>query len=113
MSGHNLYRQHFIPAERHALDLVPENDLTGEVNLLRIMLRRFLAGQAGAPPADLKLHLDSLRVTSCGAAMVASLLRTHARAGGPATALDRLIEEALANVNPYLVDLDQGGPDAS
>ena len=112
MHGHNLYRQHFTPAERRALDLVPKNDLTGEVNLLRIMLRRFLAGQAGAPPAGLKLHLDSLRVTSGGAAMVASLLRTHARARGPATALERVIEEVLATVNPYL-DLDRGGPDAS
>jgi hypothetical protein len=103
MSRPNLYRKYFTPAERRALAATPENDVTGEVNLLRIMLLRFLAAGAGAPPpADLKSHLESLRVTSVGAAMIACLIRTQARAGGLLTDLDRALDEALAGVNPYL-----------
>ena len=111
MPRHNLYRKYFTPAERLALAATPENDVAGEVNLLRIMLLRFLAAGEAAP-ADLKSHLESLRVTSGSAAMIASLIRTMAKAGGPLTDLDRALDEALAGVNPYLVD-EEGEPYAS
>ena len=113
MSAHNLYHRHFTPAERRALAATPENDVTGEVNLLRIMLLRFLAEGAGAhPPADIKSQLESLRVTSGSAAMIASLLRTQARALGPGAELDRAIDEVLATFNFYLGP-DEGESDAS
>jgi hypothetical protein len=97
----HLYRKHFTRAERRLLKAIPENDVTSEVNVLRVQLGRLINSHGISSPADLKLQLDALRTAGEAASMIAGLVRTQIEAHNPDTELKRIIEEALLSLDPY------------
>ena len=100
-----LYRPHFTPAERRALDTLLEQGITSEIDLIRVVLARNFASPAANPP-DLPSRLQALRARARAVRLIASLLRTQVFTLDARGDLNRLIQEALAAVDPYLYDDD-------
>ncbi len=94
----HLYRKHFTSAEDLLLRTIPENDVSSEINLVRICLARYFEFYANSLPSDLELQVSALQVTSDAASMIASLVRTQIKFHSPDTELMRELDEALACV---------------
>ena len=72
----NLYRQYFTPEEIAMLDATPLDDLTSEINLLRILLSRLLAAATRRlRQLTLKQHAAILATFSATGIALASLVR--------------------------------------
>jgi len=95
MTKPRLYRKHFTSAEELRLAAIPENDVSSEINLLRIWLARYIESHGNSLPADLKTRISALHVTGEAASMIATLIRTQIKAHNPDTELRRAIEEAM------------------
>ena len=100
-----LYRPHFTPTERRALDTLLEQGITSEIDLIRVVLARNFASPAANPP-DLPSRLQALRARARAVRLIASLLRTQVFTLDARGDLNRLIQEALSEIDPYLHDDD-------
>ncbi len=56
MSTPSLYREYFTAEERKMLDATPRDDLTSEINLLRVLVARVLEASQQARDLALKQH---------------------------------------------------------
>jgi len=95
MTKPHLYRKYFTSAEELRLAPIPENDVSSEINLVRICLARYLESQGNSLPADLKSQVTALHVKGAAASTIVGLIRTQIKAHNPGTELTRVIEEAL------------------
>ncbi len=76
---HGLYSSAFTQHERRLLTQLPNIDLAGEIELIRIANRRFLrALQDGDLPLDVDSQLAALRAVNLSAQSITSLLRAQA-----------------------------------
>jgi len=84
------------------LHALPKNDVSSEINLLRVLLARTFAGSAQAaaspdPPvrtrAALKAQVSSLTAFSSTAIVLAGLVRLQKRTHSPVDEIRRQIEE--------------------
>ncbi len=72
----NLYRQYFTAEEIAMLDATPHDDLTSEINLLRVLLSRALAAATKhVRDLTLKQHAAILSTFSAAGIVIASLVR--------------------------------------
>ncbi len=71
----SLYRQYFTPAECAMLDATPPDDLTSEINLLRVLLARLLAAAQRTRQLSLDLHAKMLSAFSAAGIVIAALVR--------------------------------------
>jgi hypothetical protein len=94
----SLYRKYFTPAERRALNALPGEGITSEIDLMRVVLARNFA----ASPADLPSRLKALRARAHAASLIAALLRTQVFTLDARGELNRMIKEALDDVSPFL-----------
>ena len=101
---HHIYQQYFTPAEREKLKAIPENDVTSELQLLRVLLARSFA-QVPRYPHDskiaaipLKLHTDLLSTFSRVAIVIVSLAGLHRKMHRGD--IGDIILEALREMNP-------------
>jgi len=83
----HLYRKYFTSAEDILLRTIPENDVSSEINLVRICLARYFEFCGNSLPSDLKLQVSALRVISAAASMIASLVHTQIKYHSPNTEL--------------------------
>jgi len=97
----HLYQKYFTSAEDLRLKAIPENDVSSEINLLRICLAHYIECYGNSLPADLKSQVSALHVTGEAASMIGSLVRTQIKAHNPQTILERAIKEALLSLDPY------------
>ncbi len=74
MSTPSLYREYFTPEERKMLDATPRDDLTSEINLLRVMVARVLAASKQARDLALKQHAKMLAAFSAAGKTIARLV---------------------------------------
>ena len=75
---HGLYSAAFKKRERKHLDQLPEIDLTGEIELIRVTSARFLQDIVPAKGAgDLQGALTALRAINLSAQSIAKLLRAQ------------------------------------
>jgi len=103
---HHIYEQYFTPAERRMLQAIPENDLTNEIRLLRVLLSRSFA-QLLRSPAD-KNYLPQpfdFMVEVCATfnrvvLVIADLVSLHRKLYNSAGAVGDLILEAIRELNP-------------
>jgi hypothetical protein len=86
----SLYRRYFTAAERERLDATPADDLTSEINLLRILLARTLAAAQQARQLALETHARILSVFSATGIVLAGLVRLQVTLHNP---LDELWAE--------------------
>jgi hypothetical protein len=70
----SLYRRYFTAAECELLDATPPDDLTSEINLLRILLARVLAATKRARKLALETHARVLSAFSAAGIVMAGLV---------------------------------------
>ncbi len=76
---HGFYSSAFTQHERRLLTQLPNIDLAGEIELVRIANRRFLQSlQEDGLPLDVDTQLAALRAVNLSAQSITSLLRAQA-----------------------------------
>ena len=96
----HLYSRYLTSGEKYALRVVPVDDLSSEINLLRGLSALFLKLQQTAPN-DLASHMQALRTFTMMCAQLAILVRSHDREHGPQSEMDDLLYEALAGMPQF------------
>ncbi len=94
----HLYRRHFTRKERILLSAIPENDVSSEITLLRVILDRSFELYGALSSVEYKLHLSFLLSTGDGVGMIAILLRTQNKTNNPMIGLQREIMAALDEI---------------
>ena len=89
----SLYRQYFTPAEIARLDATPRDDLTSEINLLRVLFARVLAASQKAKELTLKQRAAIVTAFSRASLALARLVRGQAQLHHPLDDLWKAIEE--------------------
>ena len=89
----SLYRQYFTPEEIAMLDATPLDDLTSEINLLRVMLARLFEASQHLRDLALKQQAAMLSAFAATASSIASLTRLQCRLHNPLDDLWKAIEE--------------------
>ena len=89
----SLYRQYFTPDEIALLDATPRNDLTSEINLLRVLQARVLEAAQRAKELTLKQHAAILAAFSRAGIALSRLVRVQAELHNPLDDLWKAIEE--------------------
>ncbi len=74
MSTPSLYREYFSREERKMLDATPRDDLTSEINLMRVFIARVLAASKQARELTLKQHAAMLAGFSAAGKTIARLV---------------------------------------
>ena len=104
---HHIYEQYFTPAECEMLAAIPENDLTGEIDLLRVMLARSFAQVPSGPddkkhpPLPLKLMIDYFTTFCRVAIILARLVALHHKLNNSRDAVADVMWNAIMELNPY------------
>lgn len=76
---HGFYSGQFKQAERTGLSQVENADLTNEIELLRVQLRRYLEAETTVlDQMDFETRLQALRAVSLAAESLTRLIRTQA-----------------------------------
>ncbi len=88
----SLYRQYFTPEEIAMLDATPLDDLTSEINLLRVLLARLFEASQRIRALALKQQAAALAAYSATGSVIASLTRLQFRLHNPLDALWQAIE---------------------
>jgi hypothetical protein len=102
---HHIYQQYFTPAERLRLEAIPENDVTSEIRLLRVLLARSFAQipqsshDKKRAPLPLKLHTDLLSTFSRVSIVIGGLVGLHRKIHK--NDVGDIILEALRELNPH------------
>ena len=89
----SLYRQYFTPEEIAMLDATPLDDLTSEINLLRVLLARLLEVSQRIHALALKQQAAMLAAFSATGCVIASLTRLQVRLHNPLDALWQAIAQ--------------------
>ena len=75
---HGFYSRQFKAAERRALDASTLRDLAGEIEFVRVELRRFIEVQDAMPgPLRLEAQLAMLRAVALAADAINGMIRTQ------------------------------------
>jgi hypothetical protein len=98
-----LYLRYFTADEKRSLRIVPADDLSSEINLLRILARLYMQTQQSAP-RDLASSMQALYTCTMLCEQLGVLVRTHNRLHGSHSLRDEILDEALASISPFLDD---------
>ena len=75
---HGFYSEQFKREERLALDSLPVTDLSGEIEFVRVYLKRFMEAQNNLPqPLDFESQVSVLRAITFSAESINSMIRTQ------------------------------------
>jgi hypothetical protein len=75
---HGFYSRQYKAAERRALDAATLADLAGEIEFVRVQLRRFIEAQAALPgPPRPETQIAILRATTLAAESINGMIRTQ------------------------------------
>ena len=75
----SLYRPYFTPAERALLRTAALDDLSDEIELMRVLLARLLAALQRAPALNLQANIDMLCALSAACLSLARMVRVQSR----------------------------------
>ena len=102
----HIYRQYFTSKECEMLKAIPENDVTSEIYLIRVLLARAFAqlprnnsNHKKAAPG-LELNFEFYSTISAATVSVAGLVALHNKFHDPSNELHDTILEALRELNP-------------
>ena len=103
----HIYRQYFTSKECEMLKAVPENDVTSEIYLIRVLLARAFAqlprhnsNHKKAAPG-LELDFEFYSTLSCATVSLAGLVALHNKFHDPANEVGDIIWEALMELDPH------------
>jgi hypothetical protein len=95
---HGFYSRYFDHLERRALSKVPVTDISGEIDILRVNVDRFMqAYTSSLEDLDYEQRLAGLRAITLAVGRLASLERIHVAASKTLMQYDAL-EKALEEV---------------
>lgn len=95
---HGIYAAHYTPDELRKLDDLDEEDVTEEIALLQILMKRVFAGlNEGLPLRD---RLKAVRLLAQADACLQKLARTRGSLFGMSAWQDA-IQEAILSLHPY------------
>jgi hypothetical protein len=103
-----LYSRYLTAEEKRALQLVPVDDVSSEINLLRILTAIYLKVQQTAP-SDLASRIQALRTFTLMCHQLAILISSVDRAHSPLGEVDDALSEALKNI-PFDIPNDEKEP---
>ena len=83
----SLYRQYFTPEECALLDATPCDDLSSEINVLRVLIARLLEACHHARELSLEIHAKVLSAFSAAGIVMARLVRLQCQLHHPSDAL--------------------------
>ena len=89
----SLYRRYFTARECEMLDATPRDDLSSEINLLRLLLARVLAACKRAHQLSLELHARILSAFSAAGIVLAGLVRLQMKLHNPMDEFWEQVEE--------------------
>ena len=92
-----LYSRYLTAEEKHALQVVPVDDVSSEINLLHFLTALYLKVQQAAP-SDLASRMQALRTFTLMCHQLAILVSSVDRAHSPQGMIDAALSEALDNV---------------
>ena len=92
MTTTSIYRQYFTPTECEMLDATPVDDLSSEINLLRILITRVLAAWQRTRQIGLEMHARILSTFSAAGLVLAGLVRLQIKLHNPLDELQAQIE---------------------
>ena len=103
----HIYRQYFTSEECEMLKAVPENDVTSEIYLIRVLLARAFAQlprnnsnhKKAAPGLDLDFEFYS--TLSRATVSLAGLVALHNKFHDPENEVGDIIWEALSELDPW------------
>jgi hypothetical protein len=90
-----LYSRYLTPDEKISLRVVPVDDFSSEINLLRVLNARLLELQVSAPQS-LDSRILTIRTQVIIVEQLTRLVRSHAKENDP---LDELWDEILQAIN--------------
>lgn len=99
-----LYARYLTSAEKKSLRAIPANDVSSEINLLRVISAHFMKFQQSAPK-DMGSLLQNLRTSTILGEQIAKLVRAQNTEYDPLAELQAEIRQAIAELDPYK-DLD-------
>jgi hypothetical protein len=95
---HGFYSEEFKIRESRLLGELPATDLTGEIELIRVLTSRYLeSARSGSQPLDPETHLEALRAVTQGANAISALIRLQ-RVRALA---DKKMEEMMEKLNSF------------
>ncbi len=89
----SLYRPYFTPTERALLRTAALDDLSAEIELMRVLLARLLAALQDAPSLNLQAHIDMLCALSTAGLSLARMVRVQSRLSVDPNPLANRLEE--------------------
>jgi len=93
---HGFYSQHFKTEEQRILSQMSLTDLSGEIELMRIQLNRFMEAQNNLPqPLDFESQTTSTRIVYHSTESINSLVRTQIVLAQVTKESDEIIERLL------------------
>ena len=101
-----LYARYFTREEIAGLREMPDNDLTFEINMLRVLIARTIELSVAEP--DLEKSVWALNSISLATSRLNILIRTQVKLNSTQTPLDEVLAAALAEEPFYIEDPDQG-----
>ena len=88
----SLYRRYFTRDECAMLDATPLDDVSSEIDLLRLLLARVLAAAKRKRSLSLELHASMVSAFSAAGIVIAALVRLQLKLHLPTDELKRQIE---------------------
>ena len=102
---HGFYSRYFDPPERRALSKISLTDMSGEIDILRVNLDRFMqAYTSSLENLDYEERLAGLRAITLAVGRIASLERIRVIAGKKLTQYNDLLKTLEAIPLSYLDD---------
>lgn len=97
-----LYARYLTSDEKKSLRLVPADDVSSEINLLRMLTALFMKIQQSAPK-DLSSCMQALRTCTLLCEQLAILVHFHDKEHSPLSEWNDALDEALSEV-PFFLD---------
>ena len=101
---HHIYEQYFTPDEISQLQALPTNDVTSEIQLLRILLARSFAQVPAGPtdarqPLALKFQYGLCTIFSRVVLVIAAMVALHLKQHPPQNMMFQTVMEMIHQVN--------------
>ena len=91
---HGFYSAEFKARENQFLNETPATDLTGEIELIRVLTARYLESVNSRPqPLEPETNLEAVRVVSQGSNAIATLIRLQKVRAAADKDMDELMEK--------------------
>jgi hypothetical protein len=102
----SIYWRYFTDEQRLALESSPKNDLNGEINILRILMTRFIKREAEGSPSEEGKNQSGLRVKGIASLTLGALQKIQVTESSTNPKWKPILEEAYREAREEMGILD-------